>query len=274
MSSIFTKHKITKSRKSRKSRKSPKSGKSRKSPKSSSELSYELPSNIDKFLYPFWYNKISFPEVSTSHLYQLYHDTAWNKHLELAFKMYGYKSSLPKGSILFHGANVIDPVKNTKPIEPYFFFGLDAFISIWYVSEQAYLDYKKDRTITDYRTITMGDDYYNNYNGYLNIYQTLEAIPYKYLRRIEQSYHPDNNKECENMACMHPQLGYHFIEFQNFMPTELSIEFTIPTKNITEMLELIGVYKVDVLKLYENTYKNFDEFKALDAVMFETNLAK
>jgi hypothetical protein len=40
------------------------------------------------------------------------------------------------------------------------------------------------------------------------------------------------------------------------------------------MLELIGVYKVDVSKLYENTYKNFDEFKALDAVMFETNLAK
>ena len=282
MSSIFTKHKITKSntksRKSGKSRKSPKSGKSRESSriyKSSSELSYELSSNIDKFLYPFWYNKIPFPEVPTSHLYQLYHDTAWNEHLELAFKMYGKKSSLPKGSILFHGANVIDPVKNTTPIEPYFFFGLDAFISIWYVSEQAFLDYKKDRM--DYkkdRTITMGDDYYNNYNGYLNIYQTLEAIPYKYFRRIELSYHPDNNKECENMACMHPQLGYHFIEFQNFMPTELSIEFTIPTKNITKMLELIGVYKVDVLKLYENTYKNFDEFKALDAVMFETNLAK
>lgn len=91
MSSIFTKHKITKSRKSRKSRKSqklPKSGKSRKLPKSgksrkssriyksSSELSYELSSNIDKFLYPFWYNKKPFPEVPTSNLYQLYHDTA------------------------------------------------------------------------------------------------------------------------------------------------------------------------------------------------------
>ena len=277
MSSIFTKHKITKSRKSRKSQKLPKSGKSRKSPKSgksrkssriyksSSELSYELSSNIEKFLYPFWYNKIPFPEVPISHLY---HDTAWNEHLALANKMYGKKSLLPKGSILFHGANVIDPVKNTIPIEPYFFFGLDAFISIWYVSEQAYVDYGKNRTTT------MGDDYYNNYNGYLNIYQTLDAIPYKYFRRIEQSYHPDNNKECENMACMHPQLGYHFNEFQNFMPTELSIEFTIPRENITEMLELIGVYKVDVSKLYENTYKNFDEFKALDAVMFETNLAK
>ena len=64
------------------------------------------------------------------------------------------------------------------------------------------------------------------------------------------------------------------MEFQNFMPTELSIEFTIPTKNIKNMLELIGVYKVNVSKLYDNKDKNFDEFKAVDAVMFETNLAK
>jgi hypothetical protein len=261
MSSIFKKHNKTKSsRKSKSSRrsKSYKSSRRSKSPK--------LSSLIKNKLYPFWYNKISFPEVPISHLY---HDTAWNEHLELAFKMYGNKASLPKGSILFHGSTVVDPVNTIKHTDKsYFFFGLDAFISIWYVSEQAYVDYGKNRTIT------ISDGYYNNYNGYLNIYQTLEAIPYKYLRQIEQSYHPDNNKECENMACMHPQLGYHFNEFQNFMPTELSIEFTIPTKNITEMLELIGVYKVDVSKLYENTYKNFDEFKALDAVMFETNLAK
>jgi len=261
MSSIFKKHNKTKSsRKSKSSRrsKSYKSSRRSKSPK--------LSSLIKNKLYPFWYKKIPFPEVPISHLY---HDTAWNEHLELAFKMYGNKASLPKGNILFHGSTVVDPINTIKHTDKsYFFFGLDAFISIWYVSEQAYVDYRKDRTTT------ISDGYYNNYNGYLNIYQTLEAIPYKYLRRIEQSYHPDNNKECENMACMHPQLGYHFNEFQNFMPTELSIEFTIPTKNITEMLELIGVYKVDVSKLYENTYKNFDEFKALDAVMFETNLAK
>ena len=288
MYSIFTKHKITKSRKSRKSRKSQKLPKSPKSPKSQklpklpktqklpkfpkSSRIYKSSSQlvkspkIDKFLYPFWYNKIPFPEVPIS---DLYHDSAWNEHLKLASIMYGEKSSLPKGSILFHGSTVVDPVNTIKPAnKSYFFFGLDAFISIWYVSESAYVEYRKSRTAS------ISDGYYNNYNGYLNIYQTLEDIPYNYLPQIEQSNHPDNNKECENIACMHPQLGYHFNEFQNFMPTELSIEFTIPTKNIKNMLELIGVYKVNVSKLYENTYKNFQEFKALDAVMFETNLVK
>lgn len=41
------------------------------------------------------------------------------------------------------------------------------------------------------------------------------------------------------------------------------MEFTIPANQITNKLKLIGVYVIDVLKLYENSNKTFDEFKAL-----------
>jgi hypothetical protein len=54
----------------------------------------------------------------------------------------------------------------------------------------------------------------------------------------------------------------------------LSIEFTIPTNQITNKLKLVGVYGVDVSKLFENTNTNFDNFKAVDALMLETDLTK
>jgi hypothetical protein len=257
MSSIFKKHNKTKSsRKSKSSRrsKSYKSSRRSKSPK--------LILLIKNKLYPFWYNKISFPEAPNSHLQ---YDKTWDEHIVLAFKMYGNKSSLPKGSILFHGSTVVDPVNTIKPIDKsYFFFGLDAFISIWYISELVYTKFKYERTSTPSYS-----------NGYLNVYQTLQAIPYKYLERPHGAiYHPDYNKECENMACMHPQFGYHQSEYDTFTPVELSIEFTIPTNQITNKLKLVGVYGVDVSKLFENTNKNFDQFKAVDAIILETDLTK
>jgi hypothetical protein len=247
MLSIFRKFTRRKSPKSSKSPKSPKSSKSPKSPKSP-----KLSSLVENKLYPFWYNKIPFPEDPDDDLFE---DTTWYKHLALALKMYGNKSSLPKGSILFHGSTLIDPINTIKPsTKSYFFFGLDAFISIWYISELAYK---------------------SNINyGYLNIYQTLQTIPYKYLPLPHgNTDHPDDNEACKNIACMHPELGYH-IEVNESLPVELSIEFTIPINNISNKLKLIGVYAVDVLKLYDNKDKNFNEFKAIEALMLKTDFTK
>jgi hypothetical protein len=169
--------------------------------------------------------------------------------------MYGNKSSLPKGSILFHGSTLIDPINTIKPsTKLYFFFGLDAFISIWYISELAYKN--------------------KNYSYYLNVYQTLQPIPYKYLPLINgDTDHPDDDEACKNIACMHPQLGYH-IEVNESLPVELSIEFTIPINNISNKLKLIGVYAVDVIELYQNRNKNFNEFKAIEALSSFTDFTK
>lgn len=280
---------------------------------------------IDKNLYPFWYNKIPFPKVSN--VKELSKEQTWTKHLKLARKLYQNKSLLPKGSILFHGSSFIDPIKTINPINKPFFFGLDAFISIWYLSELEYQDksalekaLQKLKNMENYveqdesmKKIAdenrkeaiekqklfikslelLNNDFYNiantkafaNYDNlltnlkshtrshyYLNIYQTEQSIPYKYLSKSIETDNPKDDEQCKNMACMHPQFGYHIDV--NELPVELSMEFTIPANQITNKLKLIGVYVIDVLKLYENSNKTFDEFKALEAIILKADFTK
>jgi len=280
---------------------------------------------IDKNIYPFWYNKIPFPKVSN--VKDLSKEKTWTKHLKLASEMYYNKSSLPKGSILFHGSRFIDPVKNINPTNKPFFFGLDAFISIWYLSELEYQDksalekaLQKLKNMENYiehdksmkkiadenrkeaiekqklfikSLEVLNNDFYNiantkafaNYDNllkdlkshtrshyYLNIYQTLQTIPYKYLSKSIETDNPKDDEECKNMACMHPQFGYHIDV--NELPVELSIEFTIPANQLTNKLKLIGVYVIDVSKLNENSNKIFDEFKALEAIILKADFTK
>ena len=314
----------------KKSPRSPKSPKSKtlttnKSNFSNMFSSVKGSSLIDKKLYPFWYNKIPFPKVSN--VKELSKEDTWTTHLELARKMYQNKSSLPKGSILFHGSSFIDPVKTINPINKPFFFGLDAFISIWYLSELAskdksalekallHLKYienyvQHDKSMMKYAVENrkeaiekqklfikslevLNNDFYNwtnsdefaNYDKllddlkshtrshyYLNIYQTEQSIPYKYLSKSIEMDNPIGDEQCKNMACMHPQFGYHIDV--NELPVELSMEFTIPANQITNKLKLIGVYVIDVSKLNDNSNKTFDEFKALEAIILKADFTK
>jgi len=106
----------------------------------------------------------------------------------------------------------------------------------------------------------------------LNIYETQEDIPYKYLGKSIVNENPLDEDECKKMACMHPQFGYHLYELEP--PVELSIEFTIPANQIGNKLKLIGVYIIDILKLNENKNKNFNEFKAIKAIVLKANFTK
>ena len=314
----------------RKSPKSPKSPKSKTPTTKKSKLSNMFTtikgsSLINKNLYPFWYNKIPFPKVSNTK--DLSKEETWTAHLKLARELYQNNSSLPKGSILFHGSSFIDPVKNINPTNKPFFFGLDAFISIWYLSELAARDksalenalqklknmenyVEQDKSMKKFADLNkkesiekqklfikslevLNNDFFNianydefaNYDKlltdlksharshyYLNIYQTLQAIPYKYLSKSIEADNPKDDKECETMACMHPQFGYHINV--NELPVELSIEFTMPANQITNKLKLIGVYVIDVLKLNDNINKNFDEFKAIEAIILKADFTK
>jgi hypothetical protein len=283
---------------------------------------------IDKHLYPFWYKKLKFPKVSN--VKYLTKEETWTAHLKLARELYENKSSLPKGSILFHGSSFIDPVKNINPSNKPFFFGLDAFISIWYLSELASRDksalenalqklknmenyVEHDKSMKKYADLNrkeaiekqklfikslelLNNDYFNiaNYDEfadydkllgdlksharshyYLNIYQTLRPIPYKYLSKSIETDNPKDDKECETKACMHPQFGYHIDV--NELPVELGIEFTIPANQIGSKgnkLKLIGLYVIDVSILNENINKTFDKFKALEAIILKADFTK
>jgi hypothetical protein len=280
---------------------------------------------IDKHLYPFWYKKLKFPKVSN--VKYLSKDETWTAHLKLARELYENKSLLPKGSILFHGSSFIDPVKNINPSNKPFFFGLDAFISIWYLSELASRDksalenalqklknmenyVEHDKSMKKYADLNrkeaiekqklfiksldvLNNDYFNiaNYDEftdydkllddlksharshyYLNIYQTLRPIPYKYLSKSIETDNPKDDKECETKACMHPQFGYHIDV--NELPVELGIEFTIPANQIANKLKLIGLYVIDVSILNENINKTFDKFKALEAIILKADFTK
>jgi hypothetical protein len=241
--------------------------------------------------------------------------------------LYENKSILPKGTLLFHGSSFIDPVKNINPTNKPFFFGLDAFISIWYISELAsknksslenalqklkYIEnyVEHDKTMIKYAELNrkeaiekqqlfikslevLNNDFFNivNYDEfanfdkllddlkyhtrshyYLNIYKTVQTIPYKYLSQSIQTDNPKDDKECETKASMHPQFGYHINV--NQLPVELSIEFTIPANQITNKLKLIGVYVIDVSILNANINKTFDEFKALEAIILKSYFTK
>lgn len=89
---------------------------------------------IENCLYPFWYNRIQFPKVINK---ELVDEQIWKRHLQLASNLYKDKSFLPKGTILFHGSSIINPINDIIKRDTPFFFGLDAFIAIWYISELA-----------------------------------------------------------------------------------------------------------------------------------------
>jgi len=298
--------------------------KKRKYTKSKKIKSKKNSFKIDKSLYPFWFNKIPFPQVSNN---KLIDEKIWTKHLQLASKLYKDKSSLPKETILFHGSGIIDPIADLRMTDEPFFFGLDAFIAIWYISEFAsknksalekaidnlkrietyipkdksmkkYADESKKEAIKKQELFIKSFELFNieffsidNYpelNNYkkmlnnlksnnrryyfLNIYQTTQNIPYKYLSKSVVDENPLDFDECKKTACMHPQFGYHLHELKP--PVELSIEFTIPTNQIGNKLKLIGVYVIDVFKLNENKNKNFSQFKAIESIVLKSDFTK
>ena len=88
-----------------------------------------------KDLEPFWSGEIDFPSVDRS----LLNSTAsWEAHLELARRKWSAEQgTLPKDTLLFHGSDVLNPVANLDDSTNIFFFGLDAYIAIWYALESA-----------------------------------------------------------------------------------------------------------------------------------------
>jgi len=291
---------------------------------------------IKNSLLPFWYNKLEFPKVQRNN--QFLNEETWKPQLDLLKGLYSKKSHLPKGSILFHGSPFINPIKNLRQVDRPFFFGLDAFIAIWYISEWAasnstdlekllssLVKYKENYTkrkkklredeilnteidlsldtkiekinikqskfieslkflpvdtdnIEFFPKLKNYDDLVEDINSkkrqyfFLNIYETKENIPFKFL---EWGDHPSQTEICKKIACLHPQFGFHVDDsFSADDPVELSVEFTIPANKIGNKLKLLAVYVIDLFILIENRNKNFNEFKATDAIVLEANFTQ
>ena len=99
-------------------------------------------------LEPFWVGKINYPKVDTTRLT----DTAtWRKHLGLAKSIWNKsgrgEGTLRKGTFLYHGSGKLNPVKNLQHSGRPFFFGLDAYIAMWYTLESSGSSGKTDLQI-------------------------------------------------------------------------------------------------------------------------------
>ena len=289
---------------------------------------------INNSLFPFWYKSLPFPSISDNK--DLIKEKTWKPHLDLASDLYKNKSPLPKGTILFHGSGIINPLAHIRKTTDPFFFGLDAFIAIWYLSEWArkhksdmeglltsleqekiyhekqikdlkkfdttkwtkkelddikkrnddnikdiikkekefissiklLMDYRYHPKLENFTELLSDLKLHNRRYYFLNIYETQEDIPYKYLGDSIVDENPLDEEECKKRACMHPQFGYHLYELEP--PVELSMEFTIPANQIGNKLKLVGVYVIDVFKLNENKEKTFLEFKATEAIVLKT----
>ena len=239
---------------------------------------------INSKLYPFWYNRLDFPKERGEAMLE---DKTWESHLKMASMLYNHNHPLPKGTILFHGSSEIDPVRTITPRSSPFYFGLDAFIAIWYTYElenknkSEFENKLKDTILTN--KINKHEDSKDSITNmkpeeilsdikrtkrryyFLNIYETTKSIDYKYLSKSIVDENPSDGSGCSYGACLHPQFGYHGHTLDP--PVELSMEFTIPANKVSSIVKLLGVYVVDTLKLEENKNNTFEKFHAIDAIV-------
>lgn len=99
-------------------------------------------------LEPFWVGKVDYPNVDMG---QLTETTTWGKHLELAQSIWNKsgqgEGNLRKGTFLYHGSMELNPIQDLQDTGRPFFFGLDAYIAIWYTLESSGSSGKTDLQI-------------------------------------------------------------------------------------------------------------------------------
>ena len=204
---------------------------------------------IEQSMQPFWVGQLDFPNVPWQELTE---QTVWENHINLLGTIYGLNDNItiiPKGTILFHASDIRDPVGNIpkseiKPNKP-FFFGLDAFIAIWYASET-----------------------YNR-SAYLNVYKLQEDLEnVYYIGNNIMDLNPGEIEKCkQEQPCLHPQFGYHSNDQVLEPPVELSLELTLPSQNLEKYkLKYLLAYDIDIHMLQEKKDTTFTSFKATKAL--------
>jgi len=164
-----------------------------------------------------------------------------NKHIaENVLDPYG---NLPSGTILYHGS--LDPdLQFTK--SRHTFFGIDAFISIWYTLElRDHLWFPKRQKV-----------------GYLYEFELIKPLKEMiFLKKLCE--HPGFGHWRSDPPKIHPQVVYHGVPSD---PGELGIEVTLNIIEHPDSLRLRRRYTVDLEKLGANRKKTRYEFDPTSAV--------
>lgn len=189
----------------------------------------------------------------------------WELHLNYAKKFYSIDTSsennvLKKNTYLFHGSSVIDPVNNLNFNNTPFFFGLDAFISLWYLTEI------KRKNVSEIRNFV--NAIVSNFNRTSNNLKDYEKMikSGKYTKD-ELKKNIDSSKE--NIQ----NIEEGFNEFKNCFSDNfkkiMSIGFNLTYNSIFDMQEDINKYenKYYFLHVYK-TIENI-EYKYLQDILYE-----
>lgn len=227
------------------------------------KLSTKKSNNFDKHFYPFWYKKIPFPRYKK--IEDLVKQETWTLHLNYAKKIYSIDTSsenniLKKNTYLFHGSSVIDPVNNLKFNNTPFFFGLDAFISLWYLTE-----IKRKQVSQIKNSINAIVNNYNLTSKHLKEYE--KRIKSKIYTREELKPNIDESKE----SIQKVEEGFNEIKkcFSDYFKKIMDYNFDLTYDTIFDMQEDINKYenKYYFLHVYK-TIENI-EYKYLEDILDE-----
>ncbi len=155
-------------------------------------------------------------------------------------KKYNVKNrQIPIGTRLYRAAFETDPMDLFSSKKDFFFFGLDAYIAVWYALEMWQM-FKKNRHNIPYT------DWFTS----LHEYEVIKPFDYEYLSDITTNPKNDPYYDiCVEHPCVHPQIIMHG-EYGTLR--EIGTELTIPYKfPIREYIRPVATYKVNLIKLLE-----------------------
>jgi len=163
-------------------------------------------------------------------------------------KIMASDQTIRKGTKLYHGSTM-HPLKLTK--DQFTFFGLDALISLWYLSEM--YDEGKIKE--------------NPGIGYLYEFEVVKPIQVTKILEKLTTQHPFGSSECDKPkgVCIHPQIAYHRSPFSARKgPYDLSVELTLNYKDFKDFIQMNRAFKVNAKELYKNNeVEDYDPSKAI-----------
>ncbi len=147
------------------------------------------------------------------------------------------KKEIPIGTRIYRTAMESDPQDFFKT--NLLFFGLDAWIAIWYALEM-WQNFKKTRHEMSY----------DEWHVYFHEYEVVKPIKYAYLPDIQINPKNDEYYEiCKTQPCVHPQVSFR----SSGNPlVEIGTELTFPYDYaIQEYIKPVKTQKINIIKLME-----------------------
>jgi hypothetical protein len=165
------------------------------------------------------------------------------------------KKQIPIGTRIYRTAMESDPRDFFKT--NLLFFGLDAWISIWYALEM-WQKFKKTRHEISY----------NKWHVYFHEYEVMKPIKYTFLPDILTNPKNEEYYEiCKTQPCVHPQVIFRS---SNNPLEEIGTELTFPYDYpILEYINPVKTQKINIIKLMEMQFLLSDMLDFSDILYYD-----